>query len=436
MTDYLESESNAEAGAPNPKRLLLLAAVIALFAVPAYLRHRQNVSADALLVTMQRDESKAAELSKIEAREAERDAAAQSLANEIAISKALAEAALLDVTAANEAITELAEAKRSWEKVISDLLESDQGRAIGANPETTNQVVAIIDVAEDASSTSAERLTKKLESLGKPIRLAAENPTPGFQINSALAEQIESIAVDANQRTETLDNSLNELASLVAIAGDSPAEEAPTLAAVLTDRKAAEREGKIQAEQKRLAALQAALDAKALREKEKNAKEIAEAKMLTDRFDAEAEKQRLKVEGDRVAAEKKRLAEQAKRDAAKAKLNAEFDKALPEIKQYLSGYTKSGHALRGTNGGIEPGPVSYDKLVSMGATEPTDKGLKAVITSMNPNINNRSTFNWHLNSRMTHQIWWNSTDMSVPRKVHSLLVKYGAIMVERGMLAE
>jgi hypothetical protein len=164
---------------------------------------------------------------------------------------------------------------------------------------------------------------------------------------------------------------------------------------------------------------------------------------------AEAEKEKVEADAGLVLAKLKADTKEvlSERDnvvtaAAKKRLEQEFNRDLNDVNVYLLPFISEGRNMRGNAGG--KGPVSFSAIKAKGALENTADGLSSLSHAAK---NGRPLGEFPINIR-PFMISNNSTEgnfyntskyRSVEKyleKAQSLLNKYGALMVEKGMLAE
>ena len=163
----------------------------------------------------------------------------------------------------------------------------------------------------------------------------------------------------------------------------------------------------------------------------------------------EAEKEKVEADAGLVLAKLKADTKEvlSERDnvvtaAAKKRLEQEFNRDLNDVNVYLLPFISEGRNMRGNAGG--KGPVSFSAIKAKGALENTADGLSSLSHAAK---NGRPLGEFPINIR-PFMISNNSTEgnfyntskyRSVEKyleKAQSLLNKYGALMVEKGMLAE
>lgn len=122
--------------------------------------------------------------------------------------------------------------------------------------------------------------------------------------------------------------------------------------------------------------------------------------------------------------EAKRLAEE------KAARDADFEKALPDIKHYLSALVENGTTYTKDPG--KPGPVSYAKLVQWHALKEGRTGMEGLmyVASIQNDRNQ-----WPIPKFIGSADGFNRSNTPELRKAHALLLKYAKQMVEKGLLA-
>ena len=164
---------------------------------------------------------------------------------------------------------------------------------------------------------------------------------------------------------------------------------------------------------------------------------------------AQAEKEKVEAEADLALAKIKAGTKETLTDrdnvlaaAAKKKLEQAFNRDLNDINVYLLPFISEGRNMRGNADG--KGPVSFSAIKAKGALENTADGLASLSHAAK---NGRPLGEFPINIR-SFMISNNSTEGNVYNtskyrsvekyleKAQSLLNKYGALMVEKGMLAE
>ena len=437
MTDHLQSETNSNLNRPSWLKLAIVGGIIAYFAIPAYFRHREAVTEKALLAKMTQNEYQAEQLDKIEKAENKREIENRAKKEAEAISKALALSALEDVAACRRRIDQLAAAQNSWETFSSELLTAKVGYSIAANEAAVNRAIEVLDRPARLEALDSKALVRKLDILAEPIQRAVKIPRAGFMLNEEIAKQIKSIANSTDKSTAVFTQSESELRALVAaIPNHTDTSLEFSLKEAIASTKQRQQSQLVEAEEQRMARLNAENEAKVIAARNEAARQIAEAEIEAEKELARIRKNTI---SERFVLEKKAIDQKLiaeKLAAAKLKLEHEFLNDRDDVMRYLACFTKAGFNLRGPNPPADPGPVSYTVLDEAGVTSATQNGLLYMIQALNPSVNDRSSHQWTKQGAYMDPDRWGSVDLSFPRKAHQLLRKYGKLMVEKKLLAK
>lgn len=432
MADHLQDQAG-EAKRPNPWVLIALVGVVAYFAVPAYFNHRQKTAEGEMLKRMQADSSKAAQLEVVEQERQQRALAERGREEQVAVAKAVALSMLEEVEQCRTLLVELATVEQNWAELRERVEQTEVGYAIAADESLLVRVEQLLARSETLGLIPADRLQNKLRLLATPLESASSNPQPGYTVNETLASGIRVLARQAKEALTVLKQSLIELRGVAARAEQSAAGE-QSLAAALIERKEQRQRSEIRAAELRTA-----------ERDEKNARLIEEAeatedaKLVQKRIDAARAKRKLEeskldrqMKQDQVELEA--LLAKQEGDRKRARLEADFQADLAKIKVTLGPYLNAGRKLRGPNPPAEPGPASYSILAGMNATDPGEKGMVGVIRSLRPGFNDRSPHEWANNWQYQQVNRWEYVNLQPVREVHTLLMKYGKLLVEKEML--
>ncbi len=302
------------------------------------------------------------------------------------------------------------------ETLFTSLSESDQGRRIAADPDMVAQFVAL----RDRKRLSIKELKAIREALKENQRVndrALADETLLIDVDPNLVAQIKATEADQSQFTE-LDRDLASLRLLVEQAGRNPPAEA-TLAQAVAAWKRSEAATA-------LAKLAPPAAPVSLR------MEPADEAMLTLLNDAKTEKEQA-------------IVRQAQRILASVQatytLDIEFRAALPEIHTLL--LPMIGHGSMQLAGEDKhfwyrgnPGPLSLAKLKQFGALEPgNEKWLGEVFCEEPNNMHRDGLFTSHINDRNLGSFpRLLADDNGEFKRAQELLIKFGNLMVEQGLL--
>ena len=105
-----------------------------------------------------------------------------------------------------------------------------------------------------------------------------------------------------------------------------------------------------------------------------------------------------------------------------------------DIKKYLATLLADAESMRGRNATLKKEPASYRYLNGTGATADNNKGLLVYIELHN-RVQDRPNAEWAKNYQMVSPGIWPQLDMTIPKRGHELLRKWGEKLVEEGMLS-
>lgn len=307
---------------------------------------------------------------------------------------------------------------------VAELRSSEAGARIASNEKFVQQFIGLEEIVSefDASVPGADGFYKDISALLDRVSAAKET---NYAPKPFVFDRAEDFLEKLNTKAKEIEKYANAVNYLI--------EETRLLpAGQMLESAVAKR---IQNEASELADHLANIRTQA---QEKN------KQLLT-----KAEENRIATEGELAAAKINILAEQNadQKDeilakAAKEKLEKEFARDLDSVNSYLLPFISEGRNLRGNATG--KGPASFSEIKMKGALENTVSGLSSL---SNVASNGRQFGGFPL--RMTaSMITRSSTEGDIfgtaqnrssvvyLEKAQSLLVKYGELMVEKGMLAE
>lgn len=304
----------------------------------------------------------------------------------------------------------------AWQAKSAAILSDDSGRRIAASPthlalaigllereSPSNDQILQWELQLDALGTPVEQATQNKESL---MAVTAEHPKILTDLNLLLARTV----TEVEQRQFLLDELLKETASR------DPSTS--TLQTIADERRSTQ----VRAKAERIAAAcQAARDESEKIQTERLVKlehEIVEAETRVK----EAQR-RSTIAG---------LTEQAvQADAALKELEEEraYERVLPQIKASLGSFTTPGFTLR--NDKIK-GPASFSFLEGQGAMVEGRPGLEALMFLASQR-NDRTLVG--LPSYIGGDSSWQNVPKAPVERAQELLVRWGPMMVKKGLLA-
>ena len=330
----------------------------------------------------------------------------------------------------NETENALAGLREKEEQVASlrgELFSGDVGPKVATDVSLIDRVIAQVDELDDDTSSTASEIAADFAAAASPI-LDADTVPADYEPSADLKRIIADINQDIRTRDRFLDRVVRTLSGLIGDADGLETAARVSLADAITARRDERARAILDREQRRTNE-----EAKRIA-KERADRKIDEMKRIAA---AEAEVQRRKMQ--ELVAARNREAEESQRRSELAKLESEFQRDLPTIRTHLASLLSDGVKLRGGNAGVGKGPVSLASLEGMGATDSTNAGLKAFATSLAPSVNDRSdrvSYKWADMAKFTSiENWHQHFDDGFAREGHRLLMKYGPLLVEKGLLA-
>lgn len=326
-------------------------------------------------------------------------------------------------TAARDARTK----RNSFVSELVAMESSEMGRKVASNDEA----IALFEALKEQDIPSAEQLEQLNAAATEYIQLASRAIAdqavvigPGEKL-IADGKKLDQEVRDATTQLEQVERALS---SLKERAQEYPAAEA-TLSQALARRA-----------KQRSEALVAQMTKERERIREDAQRKQLENERLTEQAVQNAEierqeaEQRLRAASARATAEReKQLVKEAEEKLAAERAHAaklrRFEQALPEIRALLSPMISSGRMQLGSNGwtaGVE-GPLSLQALRSAKALELTDRGMITLGSMFGGPLNRNDRPRGGFPETMT-------TNEITIRRAQELLVEFGDILVETGLL--
>lgn len=340
------------------------------------------------------------------------------------------------VEAARQSLKTLKTLQVDWQAKEVSLLSGDSGRRVAASPAHLALVAGILE-QERPSGPQVLEWELALGALAAPIDQSARDEktliviSPDHvQMLTDLSQQLTKAVAEVEQQQLLLTAVLRETAAV------HPGET--TLELVLTERKEQLEKDRAARVEQALADARASAEADQVARLSKAEREVVEAETRRqelvarerkNQIDALARKEQAQItEETRVKAIQKQAAidglaaEAAAVEKAihEAQLEREFDKALPEIQKLLSVFMSSSGKY--TEDGT-PGPVPLSYIRAQGALEPSANGRQQLI------------FLVTYSDRPVGVLANNQNALGYFAEAQKMLIKYGDLMVKRGLLA-
>lgn len=325
------------------------------------------------------------------------------------------------------ALQEFESAAAEWERLVDSLENGQLGRVLAADTENLPSLMELLSVGSEQAN-DPPRYREQFDLVSGEVEkfLAGDRVT---EVTRATLDAIESLRDEIRERGRALQGSLDRLKLAAQDArGSQPGE--------MTLDEAYQAYLAQQAEQARLREIAARERARTAAEKriEEAEREKLEAKTAKEIAENTAEADRLRREKEmlEIAAAKEKEDSDAK--LADERLEAEFTRDLPEIRSLLSPFvSRAPYYLHRPGSYLYSGQstgLSLSTVAKSGALEPTDEGIDMMSMLGKAPYRPLGSFPKYVQSE------WRRTE-SVKRRLvraQELLLKYGDLLVEKGMM--
>jgi hypothetical protein len=325
-----------------------------------------------------------------------------------------------DGDSVREALTRFDSLTTLWKSKYEPLRTDDSGRRIAASP--THLVLALtVFGRERISDRQRAGWDEQLNQLLTPAAdRDLKTPVVVSDDTLALMTRLMSTVKAAVKDLES-DAAVLESAKL-ATASMTPSSD--TLAQALEKRTIAEKTAELtRVEEGRKAALKKQADELAAIEQKK-----IDAETVIKKSAALVELQKIEYEKKQAELALKAAEDKRKADLAKAQLLTEYEKDLPTIKATLPAFITSGKSYRQK---ASNGPLSLAYIQGKGALEDSKTGMRE-FCRIAREINDRPA--GPIPQFSGSEFSWQQLDKDAVRKAQNLIIKYGTIMVEKGLL--
>jgi len=411
---------------PSKQRLLyvVIALLAALLAVVLLRPDRSaelakdNAEAHVKLANLQ---EKLVELETAQALRDQETAARKSQAARIADQAALAE----------DAVDSLAAEVSAWESSTRDLFAGEEGRRIAADASLLRQ---FRDLREQPRPNPRipDQLRARLQGLKAQAQDAGKHPNA--PVSPQLGTAIAGIESEAKAALKSYRDHNEQLRALRSQAPKSVPGSTPKLETALSTLKDEEAAARAAIVAKKIMEVREQENAKAAERAAEEERKLRAQQAENERREGELKRERLRLESEQraqtLAAENRSLI--AKKN--KAQLEQEFQADLNDIRALLSPFVSDGSTQpEGTTfkrTGTKPTPVSLAALRGAQALDPNDRGQQNLYF-MTSQFNDRplGAFPKYFGGESD----WRVKAPAVQR-AQELLIKYGEVLVEKGML--
>ncbi len=417
----------------SPKRVLSIGGFLAvtLFAGYLYMTSQQKErDAEAKLqLQSQENQQLQSQMANMEVALSDLKTAKVYEQQEQAISKSNAMSVLELGEVLRQEIQRLGEIQQELAIRIRSLATSEEGRRIASD-------LKLVELANDAlnvtlpAESRANSLRVRLDGLLSAPKEAIQNKISGYAPGEALLSALAQIELEARDLKAVVERVLSDLNVVARKAAELPQNANRTLEQSLAELQ------EIKDQQRSELISQAKDDAKL-----EGAKRIAEQEAENERKIAAAKVEAAKLLGEQDATKIVTDAQAAKQrndvekriqeaEMVRAKLEAEFKRDQGEIRNYLTAFVSDGFQYRGDNS--TKGPASLTTLRGTQIFQPGRTGLEAILRYAGNGQNDRPR--GPIGEYIGGDYGWQLADKDSLNKVQSLLIKYGDLMVEKGLL--
>jgi len=349
------------------------------------------------------------------------------IATDQAVRRAAVLEAQADVQAAQKLLSRLTKQQDQWQELAAPLGESEAGRRI-ASDLVAVKMFAAAQNRERITSEATASLRQSLFALAAPVETAMADEEAVLDLNSGFSEQLQSISTQlATGLKQWQDDNVLVRLLISESKGREPSES--TLTSKIETFRAEEIRQRAVEIAAKVEAGEDALDQQEV-ESKLRLKELATDKQLA--VDAvEAKREAAKIAS--LKAEELALADQIAAARTKAELERKFQADLPEIRVVLTPFITPGHKQL-VNGRWtyleEKQPLSLSGIIA--ARTLGEDGLSCQrlchLGGGSKNDRPNGSFRSYIGGAMR------PGDMPNVRKVQRLLLTYGDLMVEKGLL--
>lgn len=312
-----------------------------------------------------------------------------------------------------------------WKTLVSDLEKNEMGRRLASSEVAVRTYMEVMNPTEPyAEESQLVRLRERLRLLEDVPKRAKEKQDYGYIVAKSWDESLAALDRDISKQMADIEQSTGLLKTLLE-ANPKASPDAPTLATAIGRLKQKLFDDKLAAIMKR------------------------EAEAVKSGNERIAEARKLAVETDKKLEAKKSLDEATAKEEKAKKEKLRVKAKSDEVKKYLGhfftdSYFQPTHARR-TNTTIADmlverlevkGPVSYNRLVQLGATADGMEGLiKLNILSGAGTVYDKQFDRPKVTSTVNPNAWTNDNQEFL-QKARELLKELGPILVEEGLLSQ
>lgn len=427
-----------EAYQPSGGQALFALVLIALGAVAFYFYNdsRRNLP-DSVAQIQQENEALRRQLTEFRDRMAELDA--EDLMD--LEGRQILQARLLELSAAGTLATRQADLfaaeATAWQRLTAGIETSEEGRRIAANSEATAQFAALVREERPRPELAAE-LKDRLETLLLPVEEALKAKNSVYTPAEDLEARIKAVGEEVAQGAAVYRNHNARLKNILQSAAPAASAGTPSLGQALADL---ERQW-IEAENRRVAEAIARVredeSKKLAAQKAEAERQLAEAKREAQKQADERELRRIRDEQEDAARQEQERIAARERQLKQETFLSEFNRDLPQIRRYLAAFLAEGYAQPIQRGNMrvtaEKGPMSLSALRSAGALQEDASGLTRLMYIVDQQNNDRPRGGFPPYAGNVPGGLISQKDVPFVKTAQGYLIKYGDLLVEKGML--
>ena len=319
-----------------------------------------------------------------------------------------------------------------WQDLVTPLSSNDAGRRIATRPELVQQYAALSGV-KMATFDDLDRWQRQFDTLFSRIKLAHEDQSIRVVVTPDDIAAFESLAAEVNSAHDQLRQQMRALQLILAKAdGLDPGQQklADAIAAVQQERDEQFRQKLTETTQAEIRKVDEEFAAKIADEQREQRRLLKEQELAAEQLETQERAAEL------AAIEKRN--EELRARLALEKLKAEYQADLSEIESLLAPFLDSAITQPTKSNPIAKGgpmkPTSLNALKGSGALDDSSDGLNLLYQAGGHPANMRKKGGFP--SFVSLQTLGQGSERDKVRRAQQLLVKYGELMVEDGLLSK
>ena len=325
-------------------------------------------------------------------------------------------------------LQKLADAHSRWQSSVEELKDGQTGRRIASDPALVELLATVLNTAP--ADDEPEKLGERLRRITTQLREAMAEESVSFKPTEEFISRIDEIEEAVEKSHRWYRDHLLELAALEDQAEElAPAER--TLRAALLSREAERAQERVEKLATRNREIQRQSDETVGAAEAEAQRIIDEAKAEAKRLVGEATAARITQAAMEQKAEQEEELRRRQEAEKLAQLKREYQRDLRDIKVKLQPFITDGYTYNGDTG--REGPVSLSVLRGRGALDEGRKGLEKLlyVGGTSTNDRDRGGFPQYVGSEYA----WRQLNKDFLVQAQDYLNKYGALLVEDGLLA-